>query len=81
MKARCGSVTARNCEALSEGVERDALYEQLVAKQYDNGRAIRMAETLEIDAVIDPARTRSWLAKGLASTKVGAGGQRFVDTW
>jgi hypothetical protein len=27
-----------------------------------------MAATLEIDAVIDPADTRAWLARGLAST-------------
>jgi hypothetical protein len=29
-----------------------------------------MAATLEIDAVIDPADTRAWLARGLASARV-----------
>ena len=40
-----------------------------------------MAATLEIDAVIDPADTRAWLARGLASAQVAPLGHRFVDTW
>ena len=71
----------KELQALPEGPERDALYDRLVAQQYENGKAIRMAETLEIDAVIDPAQTREWLANGLASTQVGARAARFIDTW
>jgi acetyl-CoA carboxylase carboxyltransferase component len=74
----------KELEALPEGPERDALFQQLVDQQYRNGEALNMATTLEIDAVIDPADTRSWLVNGLASlaglprdTSVG----RFVDTW
>ncbi|HEY5582150.1 MAG TPA: carboxyl transferase domain-containing protein, partial [Rhodoferax sp.] len=55
----------KELEALPEGPQREALFEQLVAKQYDNGSAIHMAATLEIDAVIDPAQTRAWLVRGL----------------
>ncbi len=40
-----------------------------------------MAATLEIDAVIDPADTRAWLARGLASAQVAPLRHRFVDTW
>jgi acetyl-CoA carboxylase carboxyltransferase component len=41
-----------------------------------------MATTLEIDAVIDPAQTREWLARGLASARVAEpAGPRFIDTW
>ena len=46
------------------------------------GSAIEMASTLEIDAVIDPADTRSWLARGLAGTRIAqppTGGA--IDTW
>jgi acetyl-CoA carboxylase carboxyltransferase component len=68
--------------AVAEGAERDALFKQLVAQQYANGEAINMAQTLEIDAVIDPADTRSWLVRGLES---GSRGVReatpYVDTW
>jgi len=55
----------KELEALPEGPQREALFEQLLAKQYDNGSAIHMAATLEIDAVIDPAQTRAWLVRGL----------------
>ena len=39
------------------------------------------AATLEIDAVIDPADTRVWLARGLASSRVRERTAGFVDTW
>ena len=40
-----------------------------------------MAAHLEIDAVIDPATTRDWLAKGLASAQVGARRDGGIDPW
>ena len=68
--------------ALAEGAERDALFKQLVAQQYANGEAINMAQTLEIDAVIDPADTRSWLVRGLESASRGVREAKpYVDTW
>lgn len=71
----------KELEAVPEGAERDALFQKLVARQYANGEALHMAATLEIDAVIDPADTRAWLARGLASAQVAPMGHRFVDTW
>jgi len=72
----------KELEAATEGPERDALYNTLVARQYANGDAIHMAATLEIDAVIDPAETRAWLARGLLSARVRPdAGARFVDPW
>ncbi|RQO82006.1 carboxyl transferase domain-containing protein [Acidovorax sp. FJL06] len=71
----------KELEALPEGAERDALFAKLLAKSYANGEALHMAATLEIDAVIDPADTRAWLARGLASAQVAPPGHRFVDTW
>jgi acetyl-CoA carboxylase carboxyltransferase component len=67
--------------AAAEGPERDALYEQLVAAQYARGKAINMAAMLEIDAVIDPADTRHWLARGLASLRVAERRSAPIDTW
>jgi len=72
--------------AVPEGPERDALYQRLVDRQYADGAAINMASTLEIDAVIDPAQTRTWLSQGLASARAtparGAEpASRFVDPW
>jgi acetyl-CoA carboxylase carboxyltransferase component len=72
----------KELEAAAPGAERDALYDTLVARQYENGQAMNMGSTLEIDAVIDPAQTRTWLARGLASAaRGGAAGGAFVDTW
>ena len=68
--------------AAPEGAERDALFKKLVAQQYENGEAIHMAQTLEIDAVIDPAETRTWLVRGLSSaTKAQGPAVAYVDTW
>ncbi|MCR6481124.1 carbamoyl-phosphate synthase large subunit [Variovorax sp. ZS18.2.2] len=68
--------------AVPEGAERDALFKKLVAQQYANGEAIHMAQTLEIDAVIDPAETRTWLVRGLTSaTRAVAPVSPYVDTW
>jgi acetyl/propionyl-CoA carboxylase alpha subunit/acetyl-CoA carboxylase carboxyltransferase component len=68
--------------AAAAGPEREALFQKLVERQYEDGQALHMAQTLEIDAVIDPAQTRSWLVRGLqsASAQRPAGG-RYVDTW
>lgn len=68
--------------AVAEGAERDALFKKLVDQQYANGEAIHMAQTLEIDAVIDPADTRTWLVRGLDSaTRAPQPVSPYVDTW
>ena len=75
----------KELEAVAEGPARQALFDQLLAKQYDNGSAVQMATTLEIDAVIDPADTRQWLLQGLAAGRVAAPGELgnalAIDTW
>jgi acetyl/propionyl-CoA carboxylase alpha subunit/acetyl-CoA carboxylase carboxyltransferase component len=73
----------KELEAAAEGEERETLYRKLVARQYENGQAMNMAATLEIDAVIDPADTRDWLVRGLASSAARRDGPpaRFVDPW
>ena len=60
----------KELEAAPEGAEREALYQQLVARQYEKGSAINMATTLEIDAVLDPAETRAWLVRSLQGSRV-----------
>jgi acetyl-CoA carboxylase carboxyltransferase component len=72
----------KELDAAAEGSEREALRERLVAEQYAKGKAIRMAATLEIDAVIDPADSRRWLGRTLATAKLPAPGSgRFIDPW
>ena len=71
----------KELEAQPEGAQREALFAQLLAQHVDNGSAMNMAASLEIDAVIDPAQTRAWLSRALASgqTRPLRGG--MVDTW
>jgi hypothetical protein len=51
---------------------------QLLARQYAHGEAMNMATTLEIDAVIDPADTRAWLARGRRRAWRRAGGALWM---
>jgi acetyl-CoA carboxylase carboxyltransferase component len=51
--------------ALDDPAERKALFEKLVARAYQSGKAINMAAFLEIDDVIDPLDTRHWIVRGL----------------
>ncbi len=71
--------------AAPEGPAREALYQAQVARQYEAGQALNMAATLEIDAVIDPAETRGWLAQGLQAARGAEPGPamaaRMVDSW
>ncbi|MBC7471567.1 MAG: biotin carboxylase [Ramlibacter sp.] len=72
----------KELEALAQGPEREARYQGLVDQQYASGQAINMAQTLEIDAVIDPAQTRHWLARGLASANPAPGPRSGpIDSW
>ena len=71
----------KELEAGPKAPERDALFARLVEEQYAKGKAMNMAAHLEIDAVIDPAETRDWLARGLASAQIGARRNGGVDPW
>ena len=71
----------KELEAVPEGPARDALYAKFVDEQYARGKAINVASGLEIDAVIDPARTRDWLSAGLASAQIGAKRSGGIDPW
>ena len=57
----------KELEAVTEGEERDALFNQLVDKMYERGKATEAAAHLEIDAVIDPADTRAVIVRALKS--------------
>ncbi|WP_339635859.1 carboxyl transferase domain-containing protein [uncultured Sneathiella sp.] len=75
----------RELDALTDPVDKQALYNKLLAEYYEQGKAISVASTLEIDAVIDPVETRCWILGGLRSASLRpplSGRKRsFVDTW
>jgi len=58
----------KEMEAIEDPAQRQAYYESMVAKLYENGKATSIASVLEIDAVIDPERTRQWVLAGLNAT-------------
>lgn len=75
----------KELESVKDPEKREALFEKLVAKSYEKGKALSTATYLEIDEVIDPAESRRWIVNGLKST---SGSRKapdpytgFVDTW
>jgi acetyl-CoA carboxylase carboxyltransferase component len=56
----------KELEAAPEA-EREALFQRLLAEAMARGEALNMASHLEIDDVIDPADTRAWLCRVMAS--------------
>ena len=71
--------------ALDDPVERKALYDRMVDRMYQHGKALNTATHFEIDDVIDPAESRHWIVSALRSTPPPAprkGKKRpCVDTW
>jgi acetyl-CoA carboxylase carboxyltransferase component len=55
--------------AVADPIARKALYEQLLAEQYQKGQAQEVASVLEIDAVIEPSNTRQTLLLALHINK------------
>jgi len=54
---------SKELAAITEPKEQEALFDKLLAKQYERGQATEVASVLEIDAVIDPSDTRAALAQ------------------
>jgi Acetyl-CoA carboxylase, carboxyltransferase component (subunits alpha and beta) len=75
---------AEELAAIEDPAERQALFDQMVARAYEQGKALNTASYLEIDAVIDPADTRHWILQGLMSCGDSArtpSRPGFIDTW
>jgi acetyl-CoA carboxylase carboxyltransferase component/acetyl/propionyl-CoA carboxylase alpha subunit len=76
---------SKQLEAIADAAQRQQVFDGLVAAAYERGKALNMAAHLELDDVIDPADTRRWLVRGLASMPQLAprqGRKRpFVDAW
>jgi acetyl-CoA carboxylase carboxyltransferase component len=59
----------KELEAQDDPVEREKLFQQLVARLYEVGKASEAASYLEVDAVIDPAETRDVVLRALAAAR------------
>jgi acetyl-CoA carboxylase carboxyltransferase component len=75
----------KQLNAIADPAEREKLLRKMADGLRHEGRATNIASHLEIDDVIDPAETRSWLARGLRSLPPGQRPRprtrRFIDTW
>jgi len=72
----------RELEAETDPEAKQALFDKLLGALYARGKAINVAASLEIDAVIDPADTRRWIVDGLKACRPRhAPRRRFVDAW
>ena len=54
---------SKELAAATDPVERQDLFDRLVAAAYQHGKALRSATTFELDDVIDPADSRAWIAR------------------
>jgi acetyl/propionyl-CoA carboxylase alpha subunit len=74
----------KELEAETDPAKQKALFDELVARSYERGKAISVAQSLEIDAVIDPVESRAWIVRGLKSIAPRDRTherRRFIDTW
>ncbi|MGH7916428.1 MAG: carboxyl transferase domain-containing protein, partial [Candidatus Binataceae bacterium] len=71
--------------AKTDPAERKELFEQMVERMYQHGKAVSSASHFEIDDVIDPMDSREWIMAGLRSAPAPAprtGKKRScIDTW
>ena len=67
--------------AITDPAQRQQRFEEMVAAEYERGKATNVASAFEIDDVIDPAESRRWITALLTSER-GPGGRRpCIDTW
>ena len=71
--------------AVEDPAERNKLFQHMVARAYEHGKALNTATHFEIDDVIDPAESRKWIMTALRSVPpppARSGKKRpCVDAW
>ncbi len=73
----------RELEAIADDDARQEAVKAMVAIAEERGKAINVASLFELDAVIDPAETRTVVLRGLESVPepTRARGRRTIDSW
>ena len=74
----------KELEAIEDPAERERVYQDMVARAYQQGKALNTATYFEIDDVIDPADSRRWITTLLTGPppppRTGKK-HAFIDTW
>jgi acetyl-CoA carboxylase carboxyltransferase component len=55
----------KELEAIEDLEARERMFQEMVGKLYERGKAVNMAAHFEIDAVIDPADSRRWILSAI----------------
>jgi len=74
----------KELEVITDPVEREETFQKMVNRMYENGKALSVATHFEIDDVIDPADSRTWISAILESVLISprSGKKRpNIDTW
>lgn len=73
----------RELDAATDDAERQALFDLLVSKAYEHGKALNVASVFELDDVIDPAETRHHVTELLRALppERDRPERPCVDTW
>ncbi len=75
----------KELEAVDDPEERERVFEEMVARMYEHGKALNAATFFEIDDVIDPADTRRWITTAFDAAPPSPprhGKKRpCIDTW
>jgi acetyl/propionyl-CoA carboxylase alpha subunit/acetyl-CoA carboxylase carboxyltransferase component len=75
----------KELEAIADPAERKDVFDKMVAAAYEHGKGVSVASTFEIDDVIDPAQSRTWIMnaiKSAPSAPARSGKKRpCIDTW
>lgn len=76
---------AKELAAIADPAQRQAALEEMVRQAYEHGKALNAASMFEIDDVIDPMDTRTWITAALDEPQPddSVGGKRrpHIDTW
>ncbi len=75
----------KELEAISDQSERERVFQEMVARAYEHGKALNVATHFEFDDVIDPADSRKWIMSALRAApeppKREGKKRPMIDTW
>ncbi|MBQ6644768.1 MAG: hypothetical protein IJH84_27610, partial [Saccharopolyspora sp.] len=71
----------KELDAITDPERRRQRFAEMVAAEYERGKATNVASAFEIDDVIDPAESRRWITALLTAERGHGGTRSCVDTW